>query len=192
MRRPSAPLRRWSVVWRVIVLVAAWGWAAAVIAFYYGYHFAQPSSPWTIYNGRTYYTHPAAQTLAQSDHVSAEIVTMALGLAVVMGTLDLIVRLVRRMPVLGVAAIIGGGLLMVFSLFGLLRGLAGIGTAGLLLILTGIPLRSTAPANSTPAVPNTPANWYADPTGRYDLRYWDGTSWSPHVSAEGHPSVDPL
>ena len=64
MRPPAAPLRRWSVVWHVIVLVAAWGWAAAVIAFYYGYHFAQASSPWTIYNGRTYYTHPPAQTLA--------------------------------------------------------------------------------------------------------------------------------
>jgi len=191
MRRPAAPLRRRSVVWHVIVLLAAWGWAAAVIAFSYGYHLTQPSSPWTIANGRTYYTHPPAQTLAQSDHVSAEIVTIALGLAVVMGTLDLIVRLVRRMPALGVVAVIGGGLLMVFSLFGLLRGLAGIGTAGLLIILTGLPLRSTVPANSAPAAPATPADWYADPTGRYDLRYWDGTTWSPHVSAAGRSSVDP-
>ncbi len=192
MRRPAAPLRRWSVIGHVMVLVAAWAWAAAVLAFYYGYHFAKPSSPWMIYNGRTYYTHPPAQTLAQSDHVSAEIVTIALGLALIMGTLDLIARLVRRMPVLGVAAIIGGGLLMVFSLFGLLRGLAGIGTAGLLLILTGIPLRSTAGANSTPTVRALPASWYADPMGRYDLRYWDGFSWSPHVSAQGRPFVDPL
>jgi len=118
----------------------------AVVTFFYGYHFSQPSTPWATYNGHTFYTHFPAQTLAQRDHVSAEIVTIALVLAVGIGTLDLVVRLVRRMDAVGVAAICGGGMLMLFSLFGLLRGLAGIGTAGLLLILSGLPMKSTAAA----------------------------------------------
>src|ERR1051326_2457367 len=26
-----------------------------------------------------------------------------------------------------------------------------------------------------------PGNWYADPTGRYQQRYHDGSGWTPHV-----------
>lgn len=26
----------------------------------------------------------------------------------------------------------------------------------------------------------TPAGWYADPTGQHSLRYWDGTQWTEH------------
>lgn len=37
-----------------------------------------------------------------------------------------------------------------------------------------------------------PANWHADPTGRHELRYWDGVSWTDHVSDSGVPSVDPV
>jgi uncharacterized protein YxjI len=38
----------------------------------------------------------------------------------------------------------------------------------------------------------TPANWYPDPAGRHQLRYWDGTNWTEHVSSNGVQSVDPL
>ncbi len=181
------------MTWRGLFLAAAWLWAGAAVAFYDGYHFARPSSPWAEYNGHTFYTHPPAQTLAQGDHASAEIVTIALCLAVGIGTLDLVVRLVRRMTAPGVAAFSAGGLLMLFSLFGLVLGLAGIGTAGLLVILSGLPMKSTTGGDPDMATLTTrPASWYADPTGRYDLRYWDGTSWSPHVAAAGRSSVDPL
>ena len=39
---------------------------------------------------------------------------------------------------------------------------------------------------STP-VPTTVdgPGWYADPSGRYDHRYWDGTAWTEHVSRDG-------
>ena len=192
-RATAPPLRRRAVVWRTVILVAAWLWAGAVVTFFYGYHFSQPSTPWATYNGHTFYTHFPAQTLAQRDHVSAEIVTIALVLAVGIGTLDLVVRLVRRMDAVGVAAICGGGMLMLFSLFGLLRGLAGIGTAGLLLILSGLPMKSTAAAEPVlPTPQGAPPSWQADPTGRYELRYWDGASWGPHVAAAGRSSVDPL
>jgi Bacterial PH domain/Protein of unknown function (DUF2510)/Short C-terminal domain len=36
------------------------------------------------------------------------------------------------------------------------------------------------------------ANWYADPTGRHELRYHDGTGWTEHVSDNRQHSVDPV
>ena len=47
---------------------------------------------------------------------------------------------------------------------------------------------SPAPATATPAVP---AGWYADPAGRYELRYWDGGTWTEHVSRAGQQYTDP-
>lgn len=38
----------------------------------------------------------------------------------------------------------------------------------------------------------TPADWYADPSGRHQLRYWNGTSWTEYVSDSGTQSIDPL
>ena len=37
-----------------------------------------------------------------------------------------------------------------------------------------------------------PANWYPDPVTRHELRYWDGSRWTEHVSDAGQTSVDPL
>ena len=37
-----------------------------------------------------------------------------------------------------------------------------------------------------------PADWYPDPAGRHQHRYWDGTTWSEHVSDHGRQSVDPI
>lgn len=34
------------------------------------------------------------------------------------------------------------------------------------------------------------ANWYPDPTGRAELRYWDGNAWTDHVSTLGVQGVD--
>jgi uncharacterized protein YxjI len=35
------------------------------------------------------------------------------------------------------------------------------------------------------------AGWYADPTGRHELRYYDGSDWTEHVSSHGRQAVDP-
>lgn len=35
------------------------------------------------------------------------------------------------------------------------------------------------------------ADWYPDPNGRAELRYWDGTQWTDHVSNSGVQSSDP-
>lgn len=55
-------------------------------------------------------------------------------------------------------------------------------------------------ANPEPAPPQdrreqpasaTPAGWYADPSGRYELRYWDGAAWTEHVARGGQQYTDP-
>ena len=46
---------------------------------------------------------------------------------------------------------------------------------------------AAAPAAATPSVP---AGWYADPAGRFELRYWDGGTWTEHVSRAGQQFTD--
>lgn len=36
------------------------------------------------------------------------------------------------------------------------------------------------------------ANWFRDPTGRFEHRYWDGVQWTHHVATGGHQGVDPV
>ena len=35
------------------------------------------------------------------------------------------------------------------------------------------------------------ADWYPDPSGRFQFRYWDGESWTGHVSTDGNTDWDP-
>ena len=37
-----------------------------------------------------------------------------------------------------------------------------------------------------------PPAWHPDPTGRHQLRYWDGHTWSRHVSDDGVAGEDPI
>ena len=37
----------------------------------------------------------------------------------------------------------------------------------------------------------TAAGWFRDPTGRHELRWWDGGIWSEYVADAGTVSVDP-
>jgi uncharacterized protein YxjI len=39
--------------------------------------------------------------------------------------------------------------------------------------------------------PRAEPGWHADPMGRHELRYWDGSQWTEHVSSHGRQSVDP-
>lgn len=36
------------------------------------------------------------------------------------------------------------------------------------------------------------ADWYPDPTGRFERRYWSGSEWTAHVFSAGAQSVDPI
>lgn len=49
---------------------------------------------------------------------------------------------------------------------------------------------ATAAEPAPAAEPTVPAGWYADPSGRYELRYWDGLAWTEHVSRAGQQFTD--
>ena len=36
-----------------------------------------------------------------------------------------------------------------------------------------------------------PAGWYADPSSRFEVRYWDGAQWTEYVSRGGQQYTDP-
>ncbi len=50
---------------------------------------------------------------------------------------------------------------------------------------------TTNPSASTAPSADVPANWYKDPSGRYELRYWNGTTWTEHVATGGKQFTDP-
>lgn len=58
---------------------------------------------------------------------------------------------------------------------------------------TGAPAQQATPTTpaTAPTTPSVPAGWYTDPAGRYELRYWDGSAWTEHVSRSGQQYTDP-
>ena len=50
---------------------------------------------------------------------------------------------------------------------------------------------ASADATAAAAAGAAPAGWYADPSGRFELRYWDGGQWTEHVSRAGQQYTDP-
>ncbi len=50
---------------------------------------------------------------------------------------------------------------------------------------------STASTTSSVGDAVAPAAWYPDPSGRYELRYWNGSAWTEHVSRNGQQFTDP-
>lgn len=53
------------------------------------------------------------------------------------------------------------------------------------------PASAPAPAPAPAPADAVPAGWYPDPSSRFELRYWDGTRWTEHVSRGGQQSTDP-
>ena len=49
---------------------------------------------------------------------------------------------------------------------------------------------SAAAMAPSPAATVTLSGWYSDPWNRHELRYWDGWSWTAHVSNAGLQSSD--
>ena len=52
------------------------------------------------------------------------------------------------------------------------------------------PFSAAATTASAGATPNVPADWYKDPSGRFELRYWNGSAWTEHVATGGTQSTD--
>ena len=44
---------------------------------------------------------------------------------------------------------------------------------------------------SAPGGASYQPNWYPDPWGRHEHRYYDGSHWTEHVASHGRPSIDP-
>lgn len=117
-------------------------WALGVASFIIGYHIDEPHGVLTIsVGGRTYAGNPPALTLYQKDGVIWEIALLMVGLVIGLGAADLLFRTVRRLAVPGFVAIVAGGLLVAYSLFGLVYGLLGVGTIGVFVILAGLPMK---------------------------------------------------
>jgi hypothetical protein len=58
-----------------------------------------------------------------------------------------------------------------------------------------LPAPGTVPPPPPPShreEPVVPASWQDDLTGRHQLRYWDGTKFTEHVSDDGVQGIDPL
>ena len=56
---------------------------------------------------------------------------------------------------------------------------------------TSTPFQATAQATTTAASSTAaPAAWYADPSKRFELRYWDGAEWTEHVARGGQQFTD--
>ena len=68
-------------------------------------------------------------------------------------------------------------------------------------VSTSVSAPTTAPADSNPGwastatststSPSVPADWYKDPSGRFEYRYWDGSKWTDNVSRAGVAYKDP-
>jgi Protein of unknown function (DUF2510) len=50
---------------------------------------------------------------------------------------------------------------------------------------------TVAPSAPEGPPPTPPPMWAADPTGRHQLRYWDGAAWTDFVSDDGHKHHEP-
>ena len=66
----------------------------------------------------------------------------------------------------------------------------GVTAAGSTVASTSTAATSSPAAASAGATPAVPADWYKDPSGRFELRYWNGTAWTEHVSTGGTQSTD--
>ena len=58
--------------------------------------------------------------------------------------------------------------------------------------LLGLSAPSAVSALVPAPPPASPPAWAPDPHGRYELRYWDGTAWTEHVSRGGVQATDPV
>jgi Protein of unknown function (DUF2510) len=57
-------------------------------------------------------------------------------------------------------------------------------------VVATVPVAAPTPPAPAAPVSSVPAGWYSDPSGRFELRYWDGSQWSEHVSRGGQQFTD--
>ena len=117
-------------------------WACGVATFIFGYHINEPQGELTVnVGGRTYVGNPPALTLYQKDRVIWEIALFIVGFVILLGSADLLFRTIRQLTSPGIVALVAGGLLIAYSLFGLVYGVLGLGAIGVWMIMAGLPMK---------------------------------------------------
>jgi len=58
-------------------------------------------------------------------------------------------------------------------------------------VVASEPGYGAATTTTAAAQPAVPAAWYKDPSGRFELRYWNGSTWTEHVARGGQQFTDP-
>lgn len=56
---------------------------------------------------------------------------------------------------------------------------------------TGAQAANMSALNTINGTSEVPAAWYADPSNRFELRYWNGKEWTEHVARAGQQFTDP-
>jgi hypothetical protein len=130
------------------LLLLATLWTLLIVVVVFWYHIAEPRGILSItVNGHTYTGDPPALTLFESDAVSAIDIVIAPLVGLLVGAASLELRTRRRSSAPGAVALIVGGCVALFSLFGLLWGVASIGVVGVLVLLSALPIE-TVPADA--------------------------------------------
>ncbi len=140
----SGTMEKMNIHDRRLPLVAASAWALLWLVVAFTYHINQPLGELGVtVGGHTYTGNPPALTLYENDQAGITVLTAAVAIAITVSAMDVMVRRSRNYQGIGVTSAIAGGLLLVFSLFGLLWGLVSFGIVGLLLILASRPMAAT-------------------------------------------------
>lgn len=94
------------------------------------------------------------------------------------------IRMVDVLPgVINARLLVNGAPLVTVTIRENLPALAALREA----LVEGLGLGTGAPVSPTAA----PAEWYPDPSGRHEWRYWDGRAWSERVADRGVETTDP-
>jgi hypothetical protein len=127
--------------WRVLLFATLWAAVACWIIYFH--HIAQsPGELSVTVNGNTYYGHPPALTLNESDPLSSRIMVGFLLAGLITALVSLKRRTVKRQTGPGVTPYVLGAMVIAFSLFGLIWGIASMGVVGALIVLSGRPLKN--------------------------------------------------
>jgi hypothetical protein len=68
---------------------------------------------------------------------------------------------------------------------------AGVGSGAAAGVTSGAASGAEAVAEAGAAA-GIPADWYPDPCGAHQMRYWDGATWTAHCADDGQQVEDPV
>lgn len=124
-----------------VFLALAVAWAVVTLVVVTRYHLNQPRGETSVtINAQTYRGFPPSLTLAESKPGLYQTLLVALVAALAIGVGDLLLRVTHQQTRPGFGALDAGALVGLFSLVGLVWGVASLGVVGALLVLSARPL----------------------------------------------------